>query len=35
MRCKIVRIQKLMWRNVMSSTKSQKDSVLHYNIDKL
>ena len=33
MRCKIVRFQKLMWRNMMRSTKSQKVSVLHYNID--
>ena len=31
MRCKIVRFQKLMWRNMMRSTKSQKVSVLHYN----
>ena len=30
MRCKIVRFQKLMWRNMMSTTKSQKASVLHY-----
>ena len=33
MRCKIVRFQKLMWRNMMRSTKSQKVSVLHYSID--
>ena len=33
MRCKIVRTQKLMWRNIMRSTKSQKASVLHYSID--
>ena len=33
MRCKIARIQKLMWSNIMSSTKSQKTSVLHYSID--
>ena len=33
MRCKIVRFQKLMWRNMMRSTKSQKFSVLHYSID--
>ena len=33
MRCKIMRIQKLMWRNIMKSTKSQKVSVLHYSID--
>ena len=31
MRCKIVRFQKLMWRNMMRSTKSQKVSILHYN----
>jgi hypothetical protein len=35
MRCKIVRFQKLMWRNMMRSTKSQKASVLYYSIDKL
>ena len=33
MRCKIVRFQKFMWRNMMRSTKNQKTSVLHYNID--
>ena len=33
MRYKIVRTQKLMWRNIMKSTKSPKVSVLHYNID--
>ena len=33
MMCKIVRFQKLMWRNMMKSTKSQKVSVLHYRID--
>ena len=33
MRCKIVRFQKLMWHNMMKSTKSQKVSVLHYSID--
>ena len=33
MRCKIVRFQKLMWRNMMTSTKSQKVSVLYYSID--
>ena len=33
MRCKIVKTQKLMWRNIMKSTKSQKVSVLHYSID--
>ena len=31
--CKIVRTQKIMWRNIMRSTKSQKVSVLHYSID--
>ena len=35
MRCKIVRFQKFMWRNMMRSTKSQKTSVLHYSIDVL
>ena len=33
MRCKIVRFQKLMWRNMTRSTKSQKASILHYSID--
>ena len=33
MRCKIMRFQKLTWRNMMKSTKSQKVSVLHYSID--
>ena len=33
MRCKIVRFQNLMWRNIMRSTKSQRTSVLHYSID--
>jgi hypothetical protein len=33
MRYKIVRFQKLMWRNMMRSTKNKKVSVLHYNID--
>ncbi len=33
MRCKIVRFQKFMWRNMMKLTKSQKVSVLHYSID--
>ena len=33
MRCKIVRTQKLLWRNIMRSTKSQKASVLYYSID--
>ena len=32
MKCKIVKIQKFMWRNIMRSTKSQKTSVLHYSI---
>ena len=35
MRCKNVRTQKLMWRNIMRSTKSQKALVLHYSIDNL
>ena len=34
MRCKIVRFQKLMWRNMMRLIKSQKTSVLHYSIDR-
>ena len=33
MRCTIVRTQKLMWRYIMRSTKSQKVSGLHYSID--
>ena len=33
MRCKIVRFQKLMWCNMMRSTKSKKVSILHYSID--
>ena len=33
MRCKIVRTQKLMWRNIMRSTKNPKISILHYSID--
>ena len=33
MRCKIVRFHKLMWRNMMRSTKSQKVSILYYSID--
>ena len=33
MRCKIVRTQNLMWRNIMKSNKSQKVSILHYSID--
>ena len=33
MRCKIVRTQKLMWRNIIRSTKSHKASVLHYSIN--
>jgi hypothetical protein len=28
-----MRFQKLMWRNIMTSTKSQKVSILHYSID--
>ena len=32
-KCKIVKFQKLMWRNMMKSTKSKKTSVLHYSID--
>ena len=35
MRYKIVKIQKLMWRNIMSSTKCQKIFILHYSIDTL
>jgi hypothetical protein len=31
--CKILRTQKLMWRNIMKSIKSQKISVLYYSID--
>jgi hypothetical protein len=34
MRCKIVRFQKLMWRNMMRSTKSQKALVLHYSTSR-
>ena len=33
MRCKIVRPQNLMWRNIMRSTKNKKVPVLHYSID--
>ena len=33
MRCKIVRTQKLMWRNIIRSTKSQKVLILHYSIN--
>ena len=33
MKCKIVKIQKFMWRNIMKSNKSQKVSILHYSID--
>jgi hypothetical protein len=33
MRYKIVRFQKLIWRNMMRSTKSKKTLVLHYSID--
>ena len=34
MRCKIVRFQKLMWRNMMRSTKSKKVSILHYSTSR-
>jgi hypothetical protein len=30
-----MRFQKLMWRNMMKSTKSKKVSVLHYSIDDM
>jgi hypothetical protein len=30
-----VRFQKLMWRNMMMSTKSQKVSILYYSIDNV
>ena len=30
---KIIKTEKLMWRNIMRSTKSQKASVLHYSIN--
>jgi hypothetical protein len=30
-----VRFQKLMWHNMMKSTKSQKALILHYSIDIL
>ena len=33
MRCKIVKFQKLMWRNMKRPTKSKKTSVLHYSIN--
>ena len=33
MRCKIVRFQKLMLRNMMRLTKSQKASILYYSIN--
>ena len=33
MRYKIVRTQKLLWHNIMRSTKSQKALVLYYSID--
>ncbi len=35
MRCKIVRLQKLMWHNIMRSTKSKKQKalILYYSID--
>ena len=35
MRCKIARIQKLIWCNIMRLTKNQKASILHYSINKL
>jgi hypothetical protein len=35
MRCKIVRFQKLIWRNMMRLTKSKKVSILHYSIDNI
>ena len=35
MRYKIVRFQRLIWRNMMRSTKSQKASVLHYSINDM
>ena len=34
MRCKIVRFQKFMWRNMKRSTKSQKVLVLHYSTNR-
>ena len=34
MKCKIVITQKLMWRNIMRSTKNKKVSILHYSIDR-
>ena len=34
MRCEIVRTQKLIWHNIMRSTKSQKVSVLHYSTSR-
>ena len=30
---KIIRFQKLMWRNMMKSTKNQEASILYYNIN--
>ena len=33
MRCKIVRFQKLIWRNMMRLTKNKKTSILRYSID--
>jgi hypothetical protein len=33
MKCKIVRFQKLMWCNMMRSTKNKKTLVLHYSTD--
>ena len=32
MRCKIVRTQKLLWHNIMRSTKNKKVSVLYYSV---
>ena len=34
MKCKIVRFQKFMWRNMKRSTKSQKVLVLHYSTNR-
>ena len=33
MRCKIMRTQKFMWRNIMKSTKSKKVFILYYSVD--
>ena len=32
MKCKIMRFQKLMWRNMMKSIKSKKVSILYYSV---